>query len=130
MIGGLVNIWMRPTEVVPSAFPVSLAHPPIILAGFLRVLEREELGSPVKNKLVMMSHACALRMLRQEDQEFMAILDCLVRSCSYPKKWKLLVIIVIIITVELLLDAVAHLSGLSAYFGYLILRVTLLFLWF
>lgn len=88
------------------------------------------MGSLVKNKLVMMSHAYTLRILRQEDQEFMAILDYLIRSCPYPKKWKLLVIIVIIITVELLLDAIAHLSGLSAYFSYLILRVTLLFLWF
>lgn len=44
----------------------------------------------------------------------MATLDYLVRSSPYPKKWKLLVIIVIIITVELLLDTVAHLSGLSA----------------
>lgn len=40
---GLVNIWMRPTEAVLSAFLVSLP-PPISLAGFLRVLEREELG--------------------------------------------------------------------------------------
>lgn len=40
---GLVNIWMRPTEAVLSAFLVSLP-PPISLTGFLRVLEREELG--------------------------------------------------------------------------------------
>lgn len=97
--------------------PFQSAYLPIILAGFLRLLEREELGSLVKNKLVMMSHAHTLRILRQEDQEFMVILDYVVRSCPYPKKWKLLVIIVIIITVELLLDTVAHLSGLSAYFS-------------
>lgn len=43
---GLVNIWMRPTEAVLSAFLISLhSHPPTIsLAGFLRVLEKEELG--------------------------------------------------------------------------------------
>lgn len=64
-----------------------------------------------------MSHTLTLRRLRQEDQEFMAILDYLVRSSPYPKKWKLLVIIVIIITVELLLDTIAHLSGLSASFS-------------